>query len=86
MSKPDVFCKLLKYSVCSLESGRGSRLNVPVRRVSPNEVKLSDLRRSLSSGIVNGVPSGCDKYAVLQEVSPFFDFYRVFYLSSLACW
>ena len=64
-SKPDVFCRLLKYSFCRLEIGRVSILPVPVRRASLNGVKLVVPRRSLSATIVNGVSFGCDKYAVL---------------------
>ena len=44
---------------------------VPVRKSSPNGVKLSGSRRYLSGAIVNDVPSGCDKCAVLREVSTF---------------
>ena len=46
-------------------------MDVPVRRVLRNGVKLSGPRRSLSGDIVNGVLSGCDKCAVLREVSTF---------------
>ena len=64
-NKPDVFCRLLKYSFCRLEIERVSILTVPVRKASPNGVKLVVPRRSLSAAIVNGVSSGCDKYVVL---------------------
>ena len=44
---------------------------MPVSRAFPNGVKLSRPRRSLSGAMVNGVPSGCDKFFLLRDVSSF---------------
>ena len=41
----------------------------PVSKSFPNGVKLSGPRRSLSGAMVKGVPSGCDKYSSLRDVS-----------------
>ena len=42
---------------------------VPMRRAFPNGVKLSGPRRIFSGAVVNGVPSDCDRYALLRKVS-----------------
>ena len=44
---------------------------VPMRRVFPNGVKLSGPRRSFNGAVVNGVPSDCDRCALLRKVSTF---------------
>ena len=61
---------------------------VPLRGPSPNGVKMSSPRRSLSGTIVNGTPSGCDKCAVLREVSTFsissgLSIYRYLYVGNV---
>ena len=67
----DVFCKLLKYSFCSLDKGRVLASTIPVRRASPKVVKLSISSISLSRGMVNGMPSSWERYALFREVSTF---------------
>ena len=44
---------------------------IPVRRALPKVVKLSVSSISLSRGMMNGMPSSCERNALFREVSTF---------------
>ena len=44
---------------------------VPVRRALPNGIKLSGPSISFSGATIKGVPSDCDIFDLLREVSTF---------------